>query len=214
MFRSSAAGRLARLTLPLALSCCFVAGLFFAQPAKAQFRNNGMQFPHVGWQAMGTSTDWFNGVFGSQNRWNVSDQALLGVGYFRAIGYNLWFDSQVTIGLGTGINTGVNIAPVLSQATSVGLRYNFLDEKHRPFIAGHIQYILLLYDPAVVQGVPINPLLEQSLWVGPRLGGGYEFFFAEEMSLQVEAGAIFYLSLAALPGQLSGTVRLSYNFYF
>jgi hypothetical protein len=214
MNRPKRAGRTARSTLPLALSCLFAVSFFFAEPAQAQFRNNGMQFPHVGWQGLGTSTDWFNGIFSSQNRWNASDQAVIGVGYFRAVGYDLWLDFQTTIGLGLGISVGVNNAPVLSLGVGTGLRYNFLDEEHRPYVSGHIQYMHMFYDPAVVQGIPINPLLGQSFWVGPRLGGGYEYFFAEEMSLQGDLGLAWYISLASLPGHISPSAKLAYNFYF
>ena len=122
MSRSHRAGRrTARLPLTYVLAVGLFAATFSAAPAQAQFRNNGIQLPVVGWTGMGTSTDWlFNGVLG-QVPWAVTDQVNFGVGYFRAVGYNLWLDNQVVLGVGTGVSLGTISAPVFSLMVSTGL---------------------------------------------------------------------------------------------
>lgn len=215
MFRSTRAGRLpARRHLGYALTAALFLGTFTSSSAAhAQFRNNGIQLPAVGYTGMGWSTDWlFNGLL-NQQRWGTSDQVNLGVGYFRAVGYNLWLDNQVLLGAGTGLSVGATQAPVFSLMISTGLRYNFLDEKHRPYVMGHIQYLQLFYDPSVIQDIPRNDVLQgASLWVGPRLGAGYEWFFAEEMSFQGELGAAAFFNFVDI--RVSPLVRASYNVYF
>lgn len=201
------AGALPRAVLPLAV-CCLA---LFAEPAQAQFRNNGVQLPSVGWMALGIpSTDW---LYPPGARWNATDQVTVGVGYFRAVGYNLWLDNQVVLGFGGALSELATPPPVVSLAISVGMRYNFLDERHRPFVSGHIQY-LQFFNVGGTQ-VAGNELLGGfPLWVGIRPSAGYEWFFAPEMSLQVEAGPVVYLGFDVAIPKLSGLARVSYNVYF
>lgn len=183
--------------------------LLQASASLAQFRNQGMQLPSVGWLGMGTTTDGINRAFGKT--WGATDQFTLGVGYFRAMGYNLWWDNQTAMGFGGAIQTG-DPKTIVSLNASTGLRYNFLDERHRPFVAGHIQYVQIFNaEGTSVQGN--DALGGQPLWVGPRLGGGYEWVFGEEMSLQAEVSGVVLLNLDT-PPKFTALARLSYNVYF
>lgn len=193
-----------------------VVSLLAAAPSYAQFRNHGVQLPNVGWLALGSSTDAMNESLGIA-RWNTTDHGTLGTGYYAAIGYNVWMDSQVAIGFGLEADprsTASGRAPVFSLAVSSGLRFNFLEMEHRPFVAAHIQYLHLIAGDVV--DLPRNDVLDgQHFWVGPRIGAGYEYFFLDEVSAQAEVGAIALLGFAESnvlrPGALA---RLSCNVYF
>lgn len=183
--------------------------LFGAKPASAQFRNNGLQL-NAGWISMGTTSDWINRSYNTA--WGATDQVTLGIGYFRAIGYNLWWDNQTAVGFGGAINAGVTAKTVVSLNVSTGMRYNFLDEKHRPYVAGHIHYVQM-FNTEGTEVLGNAALGGQPLWVGGRLGGGYEWFFAEEMSLQGELDGVVFFNLDH-PPKLSAILRLAYNVYF
>jgi len=198
----------------LAAVVALVATMGFARPAAAQWRNFGVQIPNAGWLALGNTTDALNDQINNK-RWNATDQFTIGAGFFAAVGYNLWSDSQIAIGIGS-----VNVSqlpqpePVFSVSVSTGLRFNFLDEKVRPFVSGHI-HLLTLINPLLAD-IPTNAILGSvPTWIGPRLGGGVELFFVEEQSIQLEVGAIALLGFAdggiVRPSALG---RLSWNVYF
>ena len=218
------------------VSFCFVS-----LSAHAQYRNNAVQVPSIGYMAMG-AMDYptqlvVEGLgIGDKNdwKWNATDNLTLGAGYSRALGYNLWYEVQASVGFGlaTFPPTGSRFHPLVSLSTSTGLRYNFLDEEYRPFVAGHIQY-LWLYNTLGPGGedldIQTNELLgDQSMWVGARGGVGFEWFFVaslrgwgadvplfyDEMSVQAEADALCFLSLSEFPINPSGIFRISYNVYF
>jgi hypothetical protein len=203
-------GRLTSALLPLVV----VLGMFAAAPAQAQYRNLGVQLPNVGWLALGTSTDFLNRQINNAD-WNATDQFTIGAGFFAAIGYQMWTDNQVAIGIGSvAISNKANPEPVFSLSVSTGLRYMFLDEKVRPFISGHI-HLLTLINP-LGAAIPTNDVLNATpTWIGPRLGGGVELFFIEEQSLSFEVGAIMLLGFAEggiiRPSALG---RASWNVYF
>ena len=107
---------------------------------------------------------------------------------------------------------------------SHGLRYMFFNEKHRPFVSGHIQYLNLFVpsgrdrvnDGEITRKLPGNDfLLGQPFWVGARFGGGYEYIFMEEMGLEIEAGLVglfgFYEGDLIRP---SAVARVGWNIYF
>lgn len=192
----------------------FCAVLFSADDARAQFRNNGVKLPTVGWFAMNPSSEWLNvAAGGPQNRWNATDQVTLGVGYFRAVGYDLWFDVDTVLGFGGQLTEGPIERTLVSLQVSLGLRYNFLDEKHRPFVAGYIQY-LQFFNVASTIVAGNDQLGGYPLWVGLRPTLGYEWFFLEEMSFQGEIAPIAFIGLDAFAPKFSAVVRLSYNVYF
>ena len=206
---------LARKTaLPMILVVVGVLGA--ATPAAAQWRNLGVQLPNVGWLALGNSTDFVNDAVNNA-RWGANDQLTIGAGFFAAIGYSLWSDSQVAIGFGTSKaprDGQANVDPIFSLAVSTGLRWNILDEKVRPFLAAHIQ-LLTLINPLGNPGIPTNATSGVPTWIGPRLSGGVEIFFIEEQSLQFEIGAVALLGFSD-GGFLrpSAIGRASWNVYF
>ncbi len=214
MRRSIAASPTARwLETFVLVSCLFLAVTLGADDAKAQFRNNGMKVPSIGWLSLGDTSDWANELAGGpRNVWGATDQGTLGVGYFRAIGYNLWFDVDTVLGFG-GALTETAPKTLVSMLVSLGLRYNFLDEKHRPFVAGYIQY-LQFFNTAGTAVAGNDQLGGNPLWVGLRPTLGYEWFFLEEMSFQGEAAPIVFVGLDAFAPKFSAVVRLSYNVYF
>ncbi len=186
-------------------------------PAHAQFRNGGIQVS-AGWLGLGTLVDPLLGP-----SWNIHDQPTLGAGYQMAIGYNLWFEViHASIGASwVRISSLDVIEPVFSFSVASGLRYNFLEEKFRPFISGHLHYQHLL---AVTENAPIptNTLLGNApFWLGVRLGGGVEYFHADEQSLMLLGGVMVFTGLNAPPpgGQQSFVLpsyllRFSYQVYF
>lgn len=196
---------------PLALlPALIVATLVFgvAAPAAAQFRNNSFQF-ELGGMGYGTTMDVLLRPIGAQ--WVITDQITLSAGGMRMISDNIWYDGDATVGVGQGIANGAGFAGVFSASTSQGIRYNFLDEKHRPFVAGHLVINSLFAPFELAAPPPVNTILGQSLWIGARLGGGYEYYFMDEISVQGEVNAVAFVDI---PPKLSWTSRLGINIYF
>jgi hypothetical protein len=214
------------------------ASTLFSGEAAAQYRNNGIKMPAIGWMGMWT-TDWVQGLY--DNTWDASDQVTIGTGYFRALGYNLWLDVEVDFNAGTAKFSSQPFWPLIGFNSSVGLRYNFLDEEFRPFVAGHVHY-LWMFNTFDAGRIPPGPIMRvndpnqlfsgfgippQSMWVGVRGGGGFEWFFLptfrnmgvdiplfyDEMSLQAEFNPAVFADLAGIP-LLSSVARISYNVYF
>ena len=166
----------------LVLACVVVSSWLLAAPAEAQFfRNNGIGV-QFGWKGLGST---FDGLTG-QKIWNTTDQATVGMGYYQALGYQLWFDIlQAEIGMGAEriAPEGRDIAPIFSFSATTGVRYIFLEERFRPFIGAHVQYLQIL-PVAADPDIPINALTGNApFWVGLRLGGGVEYFFGDDISL-------------------------------
>ena len=177
--------------------------------AHAQFRNNGIYLPSLGWMGFGTSTNAINTA--NNQEWETTDHWTLGAGYFTAIGYQLWWDNQTYIGFGQPLLLGVD-KTLVSLSVSSGLRYNFLRHKHRPFVSGNFHYLQFMN----IEGTAIkgNPNLNNTaMWIGLRPGGGYEYFVAPEMSLMGELNYILFVSLDQ-PVRHSLASRLSFNVYF
>lgn len=233
--------------------------LCLSAPANAQFRNNGIQLPNAGVLVLGCMSPFgyplagvgtlcggnddyqqfygpFNPVINGRqtNGWDATHQATLGTSYFRALGYNLWLDVQVVVGMGSAVFVDVTrfgglFQPIVSLQQSTGLRYNFLDEEYRPFISGHLH--ILWMPNAQGTSIRFNQLdfvgFNTALWAGVRAGGGFEWFFLptfrkngmpidifyDEMSLQVEGNIAVFADLAGIP-LVAQIARLSYNVYF
>ena len=203
-----------------------------APAAHAQFRNQGVDF-HLGWIGLGTWDRVLHGgsparqnigVGAPEAGWNLTDEPTLGAGYFHAIGYQAWWDFQVGLGaFTTVIDDGDKLSPVITLNTSLGIRYNFLEERFRPFIAGHIHYLQLLAFPSVAKAiapVPGNGFLgNDPLFFGLSPSGGVEWVFGDEQSLSLEVGIQGYLVPDAdrgLGGLFlpSSTARVAYLIYF
>lgn len=124
--------------------------------------------------------------------------------------------------LTTVIDTTDKNTPVITLTTSLGLRYNFMSECVRPFIAGHLQYLQLIALPAAGSLAPIpgNSLLGNSpFFIGLQPAAGVEWIFGDEVSAAAELGVSGLLVPDADRG-LGGlflpaaTGRLSVNVYF
>ena len=102
-----------RSPLFFVVTVALLVGVAWAEPAAAQFRNNGIQI-HVGYLGLGSIWDRAlnGGQIAEQNieqgtdaavdpGWNMADQPTVGVSYYRAIGYQTWWDNQVAIGAWT-----------------------------------------------------------------------------------------------------------------
>jgi hypothetical protein len=181
----------------LVLACVFFSALVGAAPAQAQyFRNNGIAVL-TGWKGLGSTWDGATG----QKIWNMSDQGTIGMGYFTALGYNLFFDIlQAEIGMGAErLVTGRAPGPIFSFSATSGVRYNFLEEGIRPFVSGHVQYLQIIPvtpDPEI----PTNALTGNApFWVGARVGGGCEFFIMDEVSLLAHLGMTVFTGLNSPP---------------
>jgi hypothetical protein len=172
-----------------------------AAPAQAQFfRNNGISVL-AGWKGLGSTWDGATG----EKIWNISDQGTIGMGYFTALDYNWFWDiAQVEIGIGAEeLIEGRPRAPMFSVTGMTGVRYNFLEERVRPFVSGHVQYLQLIPvtpDP----DIPNNTLTNNfPFWVGARVGGGCEFFLIDEVSLLAHAGLTAFTGLNSPPKEAS-----------
>jgi hypothetical protein len=213
-----------------------LVGVAWAEPAAAQFRNNGIQL-HVGYLGLGSLWDRAlnGGQIAEQNieqgtdaavdpGWNMADQPTVGVSYYRAIGYQTWWDNQVALGAWTTIiDVNNRQTPVITTSVSSGLRYNFLEERHRPFVAAHIHYLQLFAlgaADAAPAPVPGNQFLGNNpFFIGFRPGVGYEFIFGDEQAVQIEVNLVGFLVPDPNRGLnglfLPATVaRFGYNIYF
>jgi len=174
--------------------------------SKAQyFGNNAFQVPIIGWMAFDTTAGFIHSA--QTHPWQVTDQLHIGAGYQTAImtGYKLWYTAQITVGFGYARNysqpaylipIGVNF--------STGLRYNFLDRWHRPFIHFKGEWFQL-FNTGVSSGY--------AFWLGFLAGPGYEFIFANNMGIQLDTAAHVLFDFK-LPARFSWTARLSYTLYF
>lgn len=178
----------------LVFACVFLSALVGAAPAQAQyFRNNGIAVL-AGWKGLGSTWD---GVTG-QKIWNMSDQGTFGMGYFTALGYNLFWDvAQAEIGMGALV-TGTP-GPVFSFSATTRLRYNLLEEGVRPFVSGQVQYLQIIPvtpDPQIPNNVLTN---NAPFWVGAGFGGGCEVFIMDEVSVLAHAGMTVFTGLNSPP---------------
>jgi hypothetical protein len=199
-------------------------------PARAQYRNQGVQLPNVGVIDLGTWDLVLNnghaarqnlGVAGAipDHGWNVWDQPTVGAGYFLALGYDLWWDNQAAVGASTTVIDVGNGTPILTLQISSGLRFNFSEDRLRPFAAVHLEYLWLIGVSSAAIPVPSNSFLSSNMFLGLRPGGGVEWIFGDEVSFQAELDFIGFLvpdKNRALGGLIlpSSTLRLSYNIYF
>lgn len=188
---------------PLALVAALLFGaLLYSPPVSAQYRNNGVIMPSIGYFSGHESLDIFTGLaaenigplddvgFGDWE-WNTTGHLTIGAGYMRALGYNLWLIVETAIGGGVATKyVGSPLPPpVFSLHVSTGLRYNFLDEEYRPFISGHVHYLHQFSTPAAqlrinnIQGLTDSGAgrTAASFFVGMRAGGGFEWFFLSSL---------------------------------
>lgn len=210
-----------------------VAAATWAEPAHAQFRNNGVQ-AQLGYLGLGSVWDRVlnGGRIAEQNidqgtdaavdeGWNMTDQPTLGVAYYRAIGYQLWWDNQVVVGVGTTIiDVDDEPTPVVTTSISSGLRYNFLEERHRPYVTASLHYLQMFGLGATAPPIPANVNFGNTpFFIGMRPGVGYEWVFGDEQSVQAEltlAGFLVFDEKRGIANLfLPATVaRFGYNIYF
>ncbi len=192
----------------VAVAVAAAAVAFGAAPAHAQFRNQGVFLPAGGYFMLGT---WDRILHGGspaaqnlqipdaapQSGWNLNDEPQIGAGYFHAIGYDLWWDFTACIGFwNTVIDLGATNTPVITVLSSGGLRYNFLEERVRPFVAVHLDYLQVIAfpDAGATAPVPGNGFLGNTpFFIGVRPAGGVEWIFGDEIGAMIEAGPDLFL---------------------
>ena len=205
-----------------------------AAPAHAQFRNQGITLPEIGYLSLGTfdlllnqghpanqHLDVRNGA--PDPGWNLFDEPEVGVAYYHALGYDLWGEVQVLLGAWTTvIDTGTKNTPVITVMTSPGVRYNFLEERVRPFVSVHLDYLQLfaLANTGSVAPVPGNGFLGNNpFFIGVRPAGGVEWIFGDEQGLIFELGATAFLVPDKNRGEgglflPAGVARVGYQIFF
>ena len=179
------------------IACAFLVVVVGAAPAGAQyFRNNGIGI-QLGWKGLGSTIDGLTGL----KIWNMTDQVTVGAGYFTAIGYNLWFDIlQADIGIGSErIVSGREPGPIFSFSGTSGVRYQFLEERIRPYIGAHIQYLQIISVTPNPE-IPTNALTGTApFWVGLRGTGGVEYYLADEVSILAHLDLAGFVGLNSPP---------------
>ncbi len=189
------------------VNLCFWLVLFISNASSAQyFGNNAFQVPFVGWMGFDTTAGGL--VDPALNQpWQSTDQVQLGFGYMRTLmsGYRLWYTVQTGLGFGYTKNyeqaahqivIGINVAS--------GLRYNFLEKRHRPFIAAQGEYLHFFN---------LDAGTGRAFWIGILFGPGYEWIFGNNMGIQLETGAHALFDLLN-PVRYTWASRLSYTLYF
>lgn len=196
----------------------FVCAFFGSGRASAQFFRNNAFTAAVGWQGMGST---FDAAAGGK-LWNIDDQVTLGGGYTTAIGYDLWYDLDVSIGISkVRIPTDAEFVPMVAlNVFPAGFRYNFLPEAFRPFVSVSGGTMVILTPSTEI---PTNQFFGgSSFWAGLRVGGGAEYFFLDDQSFLLDAQFVGFVG-ANTPPQPNGiasfvlpatSVRLVYHIYF
>jgi hypothetical protein len=211
--------RVRRFTKSLALVVVLMCAA--ATTAHAQyFRNAGVR-GHVGWLGLGSSMD---GLF-NKKLWNATDQVTFGATGFYSIGYNTWYEATAVLGFG-GVriaSPGVPNPVVISlQVDLAGFRYMFLEERFRPYVAAGLP-VMTLFGNAFPGDLPANSFLGSApIWIGGRVGGGIEYIFGDEMSLNLDVGVTGFFGLGNAPpinGDFSAVMpatqaKLGFNIYF
>jgi len=172
-----------RFVLP---TLALIAALSVPAVASAQFRNNGIYLPQVGYMSLE--------LFGVSD-FGSTDAGFFGVGGQNSIGYNFWVTYRLWVGFSLPTHDTEAGEPTVLTTLSVipGIRYNFLDEEYRPYAEVGFHYLWFLYS---VTGLATNPALgDQAMFGGPRAAVGFEWFFFEEMSLSAEVAGELYLTI-------------------
>lgn len=194
----------------------FCLALIIPTFSQAQyFSNHGFQAPIIGWMGFNTTV----GEIGPANPnhkpwqpWPTTDQLQFGFGYMHALltDYSLWYVVKTTLGFGyaknfnqedTRVIFGVNIAS--------GLRYNFLEKRHRPFIHTELEWLML----ANTNYGELERGYSERHWGGIQFGPGYEWIFNHNMGIQIEVAA-HVLTDFKNPVRFSWTTQLAYVLYF
>jgi hypothetical protein len=197
-----------------------------ATSAHAQtFRNAGVR-GHVGWLGLGSTMD----ALFDATLWNTTDQVTFGATGFYSIGYSTWYEATAVVGFG-GVRsvspTGIANPVVISlQVDLAGVRYMFLDERFRPYVAAGLPVMTLLGN-AKKNDLPANTFLANTpVWIGARVGGGIEYIFEDEMSFNLDVSATGFFGLGNDPprpndqdGDFSPVMpaaqaKLGFNIYF
>lgn len=220
---SSRLSQLPRFFAALSL-VLFCAIQLSSTEAHAQFRNGGIHFGG-GWGGYGTSTDFLHeAAFGDRPfvKWVATDQVHLNLRFsyavptfdeFTPLDDVLAFYTEVYIGLGAAPVTTAELKTIVTASTSLaGVRYSFMDEKHRPYI--HTALNILWFVNAEGTDIPGSPILGgQPMWLGLKAGGGYEFFFAEELSVAGEVNLTSYVGLDQFP-KFSPDAKIFFSVYY
>lgn len=185
--------------------------IWVTSTAHAQFFNSNAFQLTLGWTGFDTTASFLRPI-PDPNKWPTTDQAQIGLGYQYALsGYSLWWVTQSALTLGYARNYGLPNTQVLAGINALtGLRYNFSTQAWRPFILGGIGLLTLFTNPNAT--LQTNNVSKQA-WMMVQLGPGIEYIFADEMSLQLDTGALAFFDFATA-SRFSYTVKLSYLFYF
>lgn len=143
--------------------------------------------------------------------WPTTDLLQIGLGYQYALsGYDLWWVTQTALSLGYAKNYGLLDTQVLTGMMAfTGLRYNLATFEWRPFVMGGIGLLTLFTNP----NASTTTNTSAQSWMTFQAGPGLEWVFADEMSFQLETGALAFLDFQ-LAARFSYVARLSYLFYF
>ena len=191
------------------LAVALTAALLVPATGRAQFRNNGIYLPQLGYMSLelfGLNDGDPMGDFGS------TDAGFFGVGGLSSIGYNFWATYRLWVGFSLPSHNTLPAEPKVLTMLNVipGIRYNFLNEEIRPYAEIGFHYLWFLYG---YEAMPKNNAFGQPMYGAPRLAAGLEWYFYEEMSLSAEVAGELYITIGTFlaPGV---TTLVAYTVYY
>ena len=151
----------------LVLFSCFVG---LSSVAQAQYAGST-----IGLVATGTSSD---------DELTLGGQLSLGLEGEHRMGVGNWKGTyRATVGYAESFRaTGRSLFPARVDA---GIRYDFFEDRRRPFLAAAFSYWQLTNPP--------SGYVEPTRLVAPALRLGYEHYLATEISVSLELGGAWYL---------------------
>lgn len=186
------------LTAAVLLAALLLPGL-----SQAQFRNNGIYLPQLGYMSLS--------LINGDEKFGASDAGFFGVGGLNSIGYNFWVTYRLWVGFSAALGDHSGSDVLVTVNAIPGIRYNFLDEEFRPY--AELGFHTMWFPYTEGSNVPVNPIFKQAMFGAPRPAVGFEWYFYEEMSVTAEVAYHLYLTIGSFIAHgVSGMV--GYTVYY
>lgn len=165
------------------------------------FLNYAVRVPTVGYMGLDSSLGAIN-----KASWDSTDAMMVGIGLTGYTDNNFWWVTDLTLGFGKESEPAANTPAraVISSSWSVGMRYNFWQQRVRPFAATYLEVLRLANTQAGWASL-------FSFGLRPALG--VEWFFGGDVSMQAEVSYGAFLNVD-LPFRQLVMAQLGLNIYF